>query len=44
MLRRIALPCLIVRGHTYCFQVRGTDTLGNVGAWSAKRCATVSRA
>lgn len=31
------------RGSSYCFEVRATDTVGNVGAWSAKRCTTVSQ-
>jgi hypothetical protein len=25
-------------GHTYCFSVRATDWVGNVGAWSRERC------
>jgi hypothetical protein len=27
-------------GRTYCFSARATDRSGNVGAWSAERCAT----
>jgi hypothetical protein len=30
------------RGSTYCFRSRGTDTLGNVGAWAAPaRCTAI---
>jgi hypothetical protein len=28
-------------GYTHCFQVRGVDKLGNVGAWSAVKCSAV---
>ena len=36
------LPVSLTQGNTYCFSVRARDAVGNIGAFTAERCAKVA--